>query len=253
MIFDTHAHFDDEKFNLDRDEVLNDLKNHNVDLVVNVGCDEKTSENSIKLAEKYDFIYATVGFHPHSASEFKPHHIKLLKNMASHKKVLAIGEIGLDYFYDNSPRDIQKEVFAKQLKLANELDLPVVIHDRDAHNDCLEIIKDNPPKKLVYHCYSGSVEYAKILQKMGYMMSFGGAVTFKNARVSRQVLEFLPIEHIMLETDSPYLTPVPFRGKRNDSRYLNIVAEFIADIKGMSTEDVIEITTKNAKEFFSIS
>lgn len=252
MIFDTHAHYDDEKFDIDRDEILLDLKNHDIGLVVNVGCDEKTSENSIKLAEKYDFLYATVGFHPHSAKEFDEKHYNILKNMAKHKKVVAIGEIGLDYFYDNSPREIQKEVFAKQLSLANEIKMPVVIHDRDAHKDCLDIIKANKPEKLIYHCYSGSVEYAEILVKMGYKMSFGGAITFKNARVSREVIEKISIEHIMLETDSPYLTPTPHRGKRNDSRYLNLVAQTISEIKNISYQEVIDITTKNGKEFFGI-
>lgn len=252
MIFDTHAHFDDEKFDLDREEVLNDLKNHGVDLVVNIGCDQKTSENSIKLAEKYDFMYATVGFHPHSAIEFEEKHIKMLEDMAKHEKVLAIGEIGLDYYYDNSPREIQKEVFARQLEIANKISMPVVIHDRDAHKDCLDIILKNPPKKLAYHCFSGSAEYAKTLVKLGYKLSFGGAITFKNARVSHEVIEAISIEHIMLETDSPYLTPVPFRGKRNDSRYLKYVVEKIAEIKNISCEQVIEITTKNGKEFFGI-
>lgn len=252
MIFDTHAHYDDEKFDIDREDVLNDLKNHDVNLVVNIGCDEKTSINSIKLAEKYDFLYATVGFHPHSAKEFEEKHIDMLKEMAKHEKVLAIGEIGLDYYYDNSPREIQKEVFAKQLQIANELSLPVVIHDRDAHKDCLDVINTHSPEKLVYHCYSGSPEYAEILLKKGYKMSFGGALTFKNARVSQEVIDFLPLEAIMLETDCPYLSPVPHRGKRNDSRYINLIAEKISEIKGISYEKVLEITYNNGKEFFGI-
>ncbi|MFI3227875.1 MAG: TatD family hydrolase [Clostridia bacterium] len=252
MIFDTHAHYDDEKFNGDRDEVLHDLKNHGVGLVLNAGCDVQTSIDCVKMAEDYDFCYATVGFHPHSADEFEDKHIDWIKEQAKHEKVVAIGEIGLDYFYDNSPREIQKQVFRTQLAIANELDMPVVIHDRDAHKDCLDIIMENPPKKLIYHCFSGSVEYAEILVKMGYKMSFGGAITFKNARVSQEVIKAVPIESIMLETDAPYLTPVPFRGKRNDSRYLNLVVEKIAELKGISYDEVVEITTKNGREFFGI-
>ncbi len=253
MIFDTHAHFDDSRFNEDRFEVLEDLKNHNIGYVLNAGCDIKTSENCIKLAEKYDFCYASVGFHPHEAREFKPMHIEMLKEMAKNEKVLAIGEIGLDFYYDNSPREIQKEVFKTQLALANELDLPVIIHDRDAHKECLDIILADKPNKLVYHCYSGSVEYAKILVKNGFLMSFGGAITFNNARVSREVIKEIPLENIMLETDCPYLTPVPFRGKRNDSRYLSYIAEKIAEIKEISVDEVIEKTTENAKKFFNVN
>ena len=252
MIFDTHAHFDDEKFNLDRDNVLADLKNHDISFVLNAGCDIKTSQNSVKLAEKYDFIYASVGFHPHSADECDDNALEHIREMAKHEKVLAIGEVGLDYYYDNSPREIQKIVFAKHIELANELNMPVIVHDRDAHKDCIDIISANPPKKLVYHCYSGSVEYAEILVKMGYKMSFGGAITFNNGKVAREVIKAIPMENIMLETDCPYLTPVPHRGKRNDSRYLNLVAEKIAEIKGISYEKVCEITMKNAKLFFGI-
>lgn len=252
MIFDTHAHYDDKQFNDDRDFVLNDLKNHNISYVLNAGCDIKTSKNSIKLADTYDFIYASVGFHPHSAKEFNESHILELENLASHKKVLAIGEIGLDYYYDNSPRDIQKQVFKTQLDIANKLNMPVVIHDRDAHKDCLDIICEKKPEKLVYHCFSGSKEYADILVSKGYMMSFGGVLTFKNAKTAIEVIESVPIEHIMLETDCPYLSPVPHRGKRNDSRYLNLVVEKIAEIKNINYNDVCNITTKNAKEFFKI-
>ena len=252
MIFDTHAHYDDAKFNDDREDVLNDLKNHDISLVLNAGCDISTSKMSIALADKYDFMYASVGFHPHSAGEFEDNHIDLLEQMASHKKVLAIGEIGLDYYYDNAPREVQREVFAKQIALANKLNLPVIVHDRDAHKDCLDIIKLNPPCKLVYHCYSGSVEYAQILVQMGYKMSFGGAITFNNAKVSRDVISKIPMESIMLETDCPYLTPVPNRGKRNDSRYLNLVAQKIAEIKGISYDEVCSQTLKNSKEFFGI-
>ena len=253
MLFDTHTHYDDRKFTEDRYEILEDLKNHDVTYALNAGCDLKTSQMSIFLAEKYDFLYASVGFHPHSASEFKDSDLSILENMASHNKVKAIGEIGLDFFYDNSPRDIQKDVFKKQIDLAVRLNMPVVIHDRDAHKECLDIIKTNPPKKLVYHCYSGSLEYAKILIKMGYKMSFGGAITFNNAKVSRDVIKNIPMDCIMLETDCPYLTPVPHRGKKNDSRYINLVAEKIAEIKGISYEEVCSITMQNAKDFFEIT
>lgn len=252
MIFDTHAHYYDKRFSEDRDDVLKDLKNHDISYVLNAGCDLKTSQMSILLADEYDFMYASVGFHPHEAKHYDENSTAMLENMAKHEKVVAIGEIGLDYYYDNSDREIQREVFAKQLQLAKKLNLPVIVHDRDAHKDCLDIILQNPVQKLVYHCYSGSVEYAFELVKLGYKMSFGGTVTFNNAKVSKEVIKAIPMDNIMLETDCPYLTPVPHRGKRNDSRYLNFVAEEIAKLRGITYEEVCTKTTKTALEFFDI-
>lgn len=252
MMIDTHAHYDDKRFSDDRDDILKSLNENGISNIINVGCDLKRSQMCILLAEKHDFVYATVGFHPHSAEEYSEQADQMLREMAKHEKVLAIGEIGLDYYYDNSPRDIQKEVMRKQIKLANDVNLPVVIHDRDAHKDCLDIINENPPKKLVYHCYSGSVEYAQILVKMGYMMSFGGTTTFKNAKTVQDVIKAIPLENIMLETDCPYLTPEPHRGKRNESKYLHYIAEKIAELRKITKQEVIDQTTKNAKEFFGI-
>ena len=249
MLFDTHAHYDDEAFDLDRDEVITDFGG----LIVNPGCTVESSALAVEMASRHDKMYAAVGIHPENCGDFVPAHIDALRELAKNKKVVAIGEIGLDYYWaENPPKEFQQEVFRQQLRLALELDLPVIIHDREAHHDCLEVVKAHPNVKGVYHCYSGSLEDAKILVKLGWMISFTGVVTYKNARKSLEVIEWLPMDRIMIETDSPYLTPEPFRGKRNDSGHVHLVAETIARVKGMEPDEVAKITLENGKRFFNI-
>ena len=252
-LFDTHAHYDSGAFNADRMEVLASMPEKGVGLILNPGCDLETSRTAVELAKAFPHVYAAVGFHPSDCEGWSDEAREELRTLAAHSKVRAIGEIGLDYYWkDNAPREFQQQVFHAQMELAEELSLPVIVHDREAHQDCLEVVKTHPNVKGVYHCYSGSLEDAKILTKLGWMLSFTGVVTYKNARKSLEVIEWLPMDRIMIETDSPYLTPEPFRGKRNDSGYVHLVAETIARVKGMETEEVIRITTENGKRFFNI-
>jgi len=252
-VFDTHAHYDSEGFNADRMEVLASMPGQGVELILNPGCDLESSKTAVSLAEQFPFVYAAVGVHPSDCGDFCDDTVHVLRTLAAHEKVKAIGEVGLDYYWeDNPPKEFQQQVFRKQMELAEELSLPVIIHDREAHHDCLEIVKAHPNVKGVYHCYSGSLEDAKILVKMGWMLSFTGVVTYKNARKSLEVIDWLPMDRIMIETDSPYLTPVPFRGKRNDSGNVHLVAETIAQVKGMDPEEVARVTLENGKRFFQI-
>jgi TatD DNase family protein len=224
-----------------------------VELILNPGCDLESSKTAVSLANAFPFVYAAVGVHPSDCETYTDQVEEELRKLAADPKVKAVGEIGLDYYWeDNAPAEVQKAVFRRQMELARELKLPVIIHDREAHRDCLEIVKEYPDVKGVYHCYSGSVEDAKILVKLGWMLSFTGVVTYKNARKSLEVIQWLPMDRIMIETDSPYLTPVPFRGKRNDSGKVGLVAETIAQVKGMDVEEVIRITTENGKRLFNI-
>ena len=253
MLFDTHAHYDDDWFDEDRDALLAAMPEKGIGLIVNPGITLETSRFAISLAEKYPYIYAAVGIHPENCHDFIPEQIDELRELAKHPKVVAIGEIGLDYYWPENPsRELQQQVFRAQLALAQELKLPVIVHDREAHADTLAIVKEFPTVKGVFHCYSGSVEDARTLVKMGWMLSFNGAATFKNARKAPDVIADVPMEHLMIETDAPYLAPVPFRGKRNDSGYVHLVAEKIAEIKGISAEEVTRITTENGKKFFNI-
>ena len=253
MLFDTHAHYYSRAFSEDRDELLRSLPEAGVGLVVCPGSTIKTSAVCLQLAEQYPHIYAAAGVHPQDAAAQLPSFLAKLSEMLDHPKVKAVGEIGLDYYYDDhAVHPVQKAVFRGQMELAEVKNLPVIVHDRDAHGDCLAIVKDFPKVRGVFHCYSGSVEDAKTLVKLGYMLSFTGNITFKNARKAPDVIRWLPMEHIMIETDAPYMTPVPFRGKRNDSRYVYRIAETIAEIKGLPLEDVIRITTENGKRFFGI-
>ena len=253
MLFDTHAHYDSGAFNADRMEVLASMPEQGVELILNPGCDLESSRTAVSLANAFPFVYAAVGVHPSDCETYTDQVEEELRKLAADPKVKAVGEIGLDYYWeDNAPAEVQKAVFRRQMELARELKLPVIIHDREAHRDCLEIVKEYPDVKGVYHCYSGSVEDAKILVKLGWMLSFTGVVTYKNARKSLEVIRWLPMDRIMIETDSPYLTPVPFRGKRNDSSKVGLVAETIAQVKGMDVEEVIRITTENGKRLFNI-
>lgn len=254
MLIDSHAHLDDGRFDNDRDKLIKSLKSAGLDLVINVGADLQSSIKSVSLAEEYENIYAAVGIHPHSAKEMDSSTIEVLKSFASRDKVIAIGEIGLDYYYDNSPRDIQREKFIEQLKLAKEVDLPVIIHTREAAQETFDILKEAQDGTLegVLHCYSGSVEMALEYIKMGFYISLAGPVTFKNSRVSREVAKAVPIDKLLIETDTPYLTPEPHRGKRNEPTYVRYVAGTIAEIKGVSFEELAIKTSENTKKLFRI-
>lgn len=253
-LFDTHAHYDADAFDADRLELLASMPGRGVELILNPGCDVPSSRAAVELAERFPFVYAAVGVHPEECGGWTGGELEALRELARRPKVRAIGEIGLDYYWEeNPPRELQKEVLHAQLELAEELDLPVIIHDREAHGDCLEIVRAHPKVTGVYHCYSGSLEDAKVLVKLGWMLSFTGSITFKNARKAPEVIAWLPMDRIMVETDSPYLTPVPYRGKRNDSGYVRLVAEKIAEIKGLDPEEVARITLENGRRFFRIA
>lgn len=251
LIFDTHAHYDDKAFDDDREDVIDMLFKNGVCGVVNQGTNIKTSEFGINLARQYDGFYAAVGLHPECLDENSINDLDKIKKLAKNEKVVAIGEIGLDYYYD-IPKDLQKTVFAKQLELAAELDMPVNIHDREAHGDTLEMLKKYKPKGIV-HCFSGSVEMAKEIVKLGMYIGIGGVVTFKNARKTIEVVESLPLERLVLETDCPYLSPVPFRGKRNDSSMIKYTAQRIAEIRKSTEEEILTITRRNAADVYKIN
>lgn len=254
-MIDSHAHLDDEAFDDDRDQVINALYENGIDFIVNIACDLKSSKTSQELAKTYENIYATVGVHPHDAITYTDEVEETLKILAQEKKVVAVGEIGLDYYYDNSPRHIQKEVFKRQLKLANELRKNVVVHSRDASQDTFDILKEAHDKyefKAVIHCYSQSLEMLKEYLRLGDYISLGGAVTFKNSKIRKEVAKIVPLDRLLLETDCPYMTPVPYRGKRNEPKYVNIVAEYIADLRGISKSDLVKVTDENTKRFYKI-
>lgn len=250
-IFDTHAHYDDSRFDEDRDELLVSLSSKGVSHIVNCGCDLKSSLTTLELAEKYDFVYAALGVHAHEAEEATDSDLNEIEKLYSHPKVVAVGEIGLDYHYDFSPRERQIEVFERQIKLANELDLPIIVHDREAHEDTMNLLKKYKPKGVV-HCFSGSAEMAKEIIKLGMYIGMGGAVTFKNAVKPVEVARMLPLDRLLLETDAPYMTPVPFRGKRCDSAHIAFTAEKIAEIKGIDSQQLIDICNENGKRLFGI-
>lgn len=252
MYFESHAHYDDKQFDEDREELLLNLKNHNVGYVVNIGADMKSSYNSIKMAEKYDFVYASVGVHPHEAINVTEDDYETIKNWLQHEKVVALGEIGLDFYYDFSPRDIQRQVFKKQLKICENITKPVIIHSRDASQEVFDTIKDSEVRKGVIHAYSGSLEMALEYIKMGFYIGVGGVLTFKNANKLLNVVENIPLESILIETDSPYLSPVPVRGTRNNSQNLKYIIKKISEIKQVEEEIVEKTTLETAKKFFCI-
>jgi TatD DNase family protein len=252
LLVDSHAHLEDEKYDKDREEVIEECKK-DLTFLINVGSNILTSKQSIELAHNYDFIYASVGIHPHDAQkEFDK--VEEIERLALQEKVVAIGEIGLDYYYNDPPKEFQKEVFIKQIRLAKKLNLPIIIHDRDAHGDILDILKQEWTKDLrgVFHSYSGSVEMAFQAIEMNFYISLGGPVTFKNAKKPKEVVKAVPIEKLLIETDSPYLTPEPYRGKRNTPVYVKFVAEKIAELREMSYEEVCRITAENAIKLFDI-
>lgn len=252
MYFDTHAHYDDKAFDEDRDSLIAALPGEGISLVLNASSDLESSVQSVALAEKYPFIYAAVGIHPHEASTMNDEVLAEIRALAAKNKVVAIGEIGLDYYYDHSPREVQRETFRLQMALAQELSLPVIVHNRDAHEDSMEMVRAFPGIKGVFHCYSGSVEMARELIKLGWHLSFAGPVTFKNARKAPEVVASMPEDRLMIETDCPYLSPVPLRGRRNDSRNIKHIAARIAEIRGTTAEHIAEVTMQNGKRFFGI-
>lgn len=253
MFTDTHTHYDDAQFAPDRDALLNRIHAEDgVDYIIIPGCDPESTKRALDLADKYDFIYAAAGIHPEEISKFSPEAFDEIVKAVKSKKCVAVGEIGLDYYWDASEKEKQKEIFRMQLKLASEADKPVIIHDREAHGDSFETVCAFPGLRGVFHCYSGSAEMAKELLKRGWYLGFDGPVTYKNARKTVEVLEICPTDRILLETDSPYLSPVPMRGKRNDSSNLKYIAAKIAEIKGIDYEALCRITSENAKNLFGI-
>jgi len=252
MLFDTHAHLNDERFEENRESLISSFKENGISYVCEIGYDLESSKRALELSEKYDFIYAVLGVHPHDSSKLTDKGLMELEKMLSHEKAVALGEIGLDYYYDNSERDVQRYWFAQQAELAKSLKCPISVHTRDAMEDTLNILKAHGGGDGIIHCYSGSVESAKILLNMGYYISFAGPVTFKNANTALDVIRYVPNDRMLIETDSPYLAPVPHRGKRNCPLYVREVAAKIAEIKGMDFEEVAEITTKNAKKVYRI-
>jgi TatD DNase family protein len=253
LIFDTHAHYDDEQFDADRDALLASMPESGVGLIVDPGCDLPSSRRAIALAERFPHVYAAVGYHPENCAPYTDADLDVLRELAKHPKVVAIGEIGLDYYWEeNPPREFQQTVFRRQLALAQELDLPVIVHDREAHADSLAIVREFPAVRGVFHCFSGSVEMARELWKLGWYVGFDGPVTYKNARKTVEVALEAPPDRILLETDSPYMAPVPVRGTRNDSRNVRYIAEKIAQLRGMETDALIALTAENGKRLFNI-
>ena len=255
MIFETHAHYDDEQFDEDREQLLAGLQEAGIETVVNVGATLEGCLSTIRLAEQYPFIYAAVGVHPDEVGTLDEEKFSWLKEKLSHEKVVAVGEIGLDYYWDKESHELQKEWFKKQMELAKEVDLPVIVHSREAAQDTFDLIKSEHAGTTggVIHCFSGSKEMAKEYIKMGYYIGVGGVVTFKNARVLKEVVESIPLERILTETDCPYLAPVPFRGKRNCSAYISYVLDMIAELKGISREEAEQVTYENARNMYRIT
>jgi len=252
MLFDTHAHLNDPAFDEDREQLMAGLAGKGIGLVMNAGCSLESSRDIIQMAERYPWLYASVGSHPDSADEVNEEVIEQYRKLCQHKKVKAIGEIGLDYYYEDIPREIQKNAFRMQMALANELDMPVIIHEREAHDDGMRIVKEFPKVKGVFHCYSGSAEMARQLVNMGWYIGFTGVLTFKNARKAVETAASIPLDRIVLETDCPFMAPEPFRGKRNDPGYLPKMAEKLAEIRGISVAEAIAATTENAKRLYRI-
>ncbi len=253
MLFDTHAHMDDRAFDGDRESLLQSLPGENLGLVMNPGCSLASSKNVDRLTREYAYLYGAVGSHPDAAGEVDQAVLEEYRILCKQNpKIRAIGEIGLDYHYEDIPRQIQQQAFRLQLELARELKLPVIIHDRDAHGDCLEILQDFPQVRGVFHCYSGSLEMARQLTDRGWYIGFTGVLTFKNARKAVEVAQTIPLENIVLETDCPYMAPEPYRGKRNYPGYLGRMAQRLAELRGLSVGEVESITYENGKRLYGI-
>ena len=253
MLFDTHAHLNDPAFDSDREELLSGLADKGIGLVMNAGCSLESSRDILRMAEVYPWLYASAGSHPDSADEVcgevLEEYIKLCKR---NPKIKAIGEIGLDYHYETIPREIQQKAFLAQLEMAQQLDMPVIVHERDAHNDGMNIIRKFPKVKGVFHCYSGSAEMARQLTNLGWYIGFTGVLTFKNARKAIEAAQIVPLDRIVIETDCPFMSPEPFRGRRNDPSRVALVAEKLAQIRGLSVEEVQKITMENGKRLYRI-
>lgn len=254
MFIDTHVHLNAEQYNDDLQEVINRALAANVKKMVVVGFDRLTINRAMELIEKYDFLYAAIGWHPVDAIDCTESDLQWIEELAKHPKVVAIGETGLDYYWDKSPKEIQQKLLRKQIQLAKRVKLPIVIHNREATADCVRILQEEHAEDVggVMHCFSGSVETAEICIKMNFMISLGGPVTFKNAKKPKEVAEKIPLQYLMIETDAPYLAPHPNRGKRNEPSFVPLVAEEIARLKGLTVEEVAQRTTENAHRFFKI-
>ncbi|MDI3090054.1 TatD family hydrolase [Priestia megaterium] len=255
MLFDTHVHLNAEQYEDDLQEVINRALEKGVQNMVVVGFDEPTIKKAIQIAETYDFIYASVGWHPVDAVDMTDEHLAWIEELAQHPKVVALGEMGLDYHWDKSSKEVQKDVFRRQIRLARKVNLPIIIHNRDATEDVVTILKEEHVEEVggIMHCFTGSIEVAKQCMDMNMYISFGGPVTFKNAKKPKEVATELPLDKLLIETDCPYLTPHPFRGKRNEPGYVSYVAEQIAELKGITYEELAAITTANAKKLFGIN
>ncbi len=253
MLFDTHAHLNDPAFDPDREELMNGLAAKGIGYVMNAGCSLESSRDIVKMAEQYPWLYGSVGSHPDSADEVNEEVIEEYRKLCRHEKIKAIGEIGLDYYYEDIPRDIQKNAFRMQMQLAKEMDMPVIVHEREAHDDGMRIVKEFPAVTGVFHCYSGSAEMARQLVKLGWYIGFTGVLTFKNARKAVETAASIPLDRIVIETDCPFMAPEPYRGKRNDPGYLPRMAEKLAEIRFISVEEAIAITTANAKRLYRIA
>ena len=255
MIFDTHAHYYDKAFDPDREELLASLPGRGVELALCPGCDLESSRQSRDLAERYGYLYFAAGFHPENLEGASLSDLEQVRALCAHPKCVAVGEVGLDYYWVKTPeaRAGSRDFFDAQLSLAEELDLPAIVHDRDAHKDCLDMVRAHPSARGVFHCYSGSIEDAKVLVDRGWMLSFTGNITFKNARRAPEILKWLPLDRLMLETDAPYMAPEPYRGQRCDSTMIARSAETVAQLKGLTRDEVEEITLANGKQFFGIT
>lgn len=254
MLFETHAHLNAKEFDEDRAEVIARARENGVDTIVNIGFNAETIPTCMELADNYDFIYAVVGWHPQDAKDMTDEHLEWIAELSQHPKVVGLGEMGLDYYWDTSPRDVQAEVFRKQIRLARKLDMPIIIHNRDAHQDVISILKEEKAADVggIMHCFSGSWETAKLALDMNFYISFGGPLTFKNAKQPKEVATKVPLDRLLIETDCPYLTPHPFRGKRNESGYVRYVCEEMANLHGLSYEDMAKITSENARRLFRL-
>jgi len=254
LLIDTHAHLDDTRFDGDRDAMIARAREAGVEHFVTIGCDLTTSRAAVELADRYPFIYATVGVHPHEAKQIGDSWYDDLRRLAQHKKVVAYGEIGLDYHYNHSPPKLQRERFREQITLARELRLPIVVHTREAQDDTIAILKEENAADVggVFHCFSGDARLAKNALDLGFLLSFSGVITFQNATMLRDIVKTVPMDRILVETDSPYLTPAPHRGKRNEPAHVRLVAEKIAAIQGMTADQIAELTSQNARRVFKI-
>lgn len=255
MFFDSHAHLNDAKFDDDREEVIRRAREeYGVSRILNIGFNRETIRTSLELAESYDFIYTAVGWHPHDAKDCTEEDLDWIETLCDHPKVVALGEMGLDYYWDHSPRGIQESVFRQQIRLAREIGMPVIIHDRDAHEDVVRILREEHAEEVggVMHCFSGDWDVAKACLDMNFYIGLGGPVTFKNAKLPKEIARKVPLDRLLIETDCPYLAPHPHRGKRNESGYVRLVAETIAELREMSLEELARITYENANRLFRI-